>query len=200
MKTLIVNTTSNTEIVINTKESRSEQFRQVAAAGCDLGRTSFVYLMTGKVETAKGWVVKTVEDAPAKKVMPLGLDLLAAKTSIVKKASTQARNAGTRNRRDMAKVFEAARKGEHAEWLAAMEAQGFNLCDVQKDSRWFCINYPSQEVGRSHKRVDISPLKNGNFNLSVYANGKATGIKASIKAEEVTTAKILEVALQLGAN
>ncbi len=201
MKTVtqLRNTETKAIIVLNTADSKAEQFRSAVAKGCDLGKTSFTNMSNGKVATSKNWVYETVEvqpEAPKKKAMPLGLDRMSmADIAKAAKACT-----APRRRRDMAEVFEAARNHkQHGEWVRMMEAAGFNICHVDKKDRWFCINLVGQEVGRKHARVDISPLKNGNFNFSLYVNGKATGDKKTLQAADATPAAILKTAQEFRA-
>lgn len=191
MKTLtqIRNTETNVTITIDTTASKAEQFRQVALKGCDLGKTSFNNILSGKTQTAKGWILEVVEveSKPAKKALPLGITL--GEVATAAKASR-----APRARRDMTKVFEAARKGKQKEMVNALEAAGFNLCDVEKNNRWFCFNLRNVEVARKNARIDISPLKNGGMNFSLYINDRAVGKKVSLEAGKVNLETILETA------
>ncbi len=60
--TTLFNTNTNTTIVLNQDASKAEQFRDAVVKGCDLGKTSFFYLITGKQQESKGWVLKQVEE------------------------------------------------------------------------------------------------------------------------------------------
>ncbi|MGL4353135.1 MAG: hypothetical protein ACRCTP_04260 [Aeromonas popoffii] len=60
--TKLINTASNTVVVLNTEVSKAEQFRQATLDGAVIGRTSFMNLVNGKVEMACGWTLKVEEE------------------------------------------------------------------------------------------------------------------------------------------
>lgn len=195
MKTLLTNTSINVSIVIDTTASKAEQFRQVSAnEKCDIGRTSFMNLLSGKATSSKGWSIKTEEVKPEVKVQKttkvFGMDFKVSEIS-----NTRGTRGGARKRRDMEQVFADARKGKHAKLIKTLESIGFKLCDVQKEQRWVCVNLPTvSEVSCKAPRLDISPLKNGGVNFSLYIDNRATGIKKSLKSGQVTPEAIIEMA------
>lgn len=189
--TQLRNTETNATIVLDTNKTKAEQYRDAVLAGCPVGKTSFTNLSNAKIEQSKGWVYETVEvkPAPVKKAAPLGIDV----KSIGEIAKAAKGNTAPRRRRDMGQVFEAARKGQHKEWVNALESAGFALCVVEKNSRWLCFNLQGVETSSNNARVDISPLKNGNFNFSLYNNGKACGVRKTLEAANVTPANIVKM-------
>lgn len=193
MKTLtkLVNTTLNTEIVIaDNLESNADKYRHVVAKGCDLGRTSFMNILTGKAKTAKGWVLEVTEVKPAATKV-FGMEFSKDKVQ------TAAKTGAPRKRRDMDEVVSKARKHKVlGPIIAELESKGFTICDVDKKDRWICANLPSAtKTQRTEPRVDISPLKNGKVNFSMYVGNRATGVKRTLEAAEATPANIAKEAL-----
>lgn len=64
MITKLVSTVVEVSITLNTEVSKAEQFRQATLEGANIGRTSFMNLVNGKVEEACGWKLVTVEETP----------------------------------------------------------------------------------------------------------------------------------------
>lgn len=196
MKTLLTNKTLDVSIQINTSDSKAEQFRTVSAnPKCDIGRTSFMNLLSGKALESKGWVLEVIKPEPKVVEAPKTAKIFGMEFKKSEISNTRGTVGGARKRRDFKAVFEKARKSSFGESVIALEKAGFKLCDVQKDQRWFCMNIPKVEVAtRKNTRIDISPLKNGNVNFSLYINNRASGVKKTLKADEVSVDAIVKMA------
>lgn len=98
MITKLVSTVVEVSITLNTEVSKAEQFRQATLEGANIGRTSFMNLVNGKVEEACGWKLVTVEETPA--VIAEGAEGQAALESVIevlasKGLKTNIKNAST---------------------------------------------------------------------------------------------------------
>lgn len=98
MITKLVSTVVEASITLNTEVSKAEQFRQATLEGANIGRTSFMNLVNGKVEEACGWKLVTVEETPA--VIAEGVEGQAALESVIevlasKGLKTNIKNAST---------------------------------------------------------------------------------------------------------
>ena len=98
MITKLVSTVVEVSITLNTEVSKAEQFRQATLEGANIGRTSFMNLVNGKVEEACGWKLVTVEETPA--VLAEGVEGQAALESVIevlasKGLKTNIKNAST---------------------------------------------------------------------------------------------------------
>jgi len=95
--TKLVNNETHAVIVLDTTASKAEQYRTATVAGMDMGKSSFMRLVDGKVEHACGWV-KVVEQETVGHIAEdvLGKlnqikDILAAKgySTVVKQSATE---------------------------------------------------------------------------------------------------------------
>lgn len=98
MITKLVSTVVEASITLNTEVSKAEQFRQATLEGANIGRTSFMNLVNGKVEEACGWKLVTVEETPA--AIAEGVEGQAALESVIevlasKGLKTNIKNAST---------------------------------------------------------------------------------------------------------
>lgn len=93
MITKLVNVATSASIVLNTEVSKAEQFRQVTLEGADVGRTSFMNLLNGKVQETRGWklVVEEVVEEAVEATLESVIEVLAAKglKTNIKNASTE---------------------------------------------------------------------------------------------------------------
>lgn len=83
----------------------------------------------------------------------------------------------SRPRRDMSALITKAKAGVHGALLAAVEAAGYTIVNVENTERWFGFNVPGGKDLRAAPRFDVSPLKNGSYSVSLYVNDRATKIK-----------------------
>ncbi len=180
------------EVVVETNATTDEDLKALLAAESEDKLTEVAPVKEEvKTEEVKTEEVKTeeVKTEEAPKVKTLADD---AKSG--QKITPAPKTGGApRKRKDKTELTKSLNElsGEVAAIVKGLGDLGYQIVNIDSKLRWFTVVHKDLEQTLKSDRVDVSPRKNGDFGLSLYSGGKATGVKNVIKKSEKTSEEVL---------